>query len=299
MKKRIKHRANICGKPPLATAAVMAVAGALAVAMMNVSPNLRAQSPLAFEVASVKPHKSGERTFGFPRFLPGGRFTTSGVPLQVVIAVAYNLPFQGTQLSGGPEWIRSMENVYDIEAKADADALKGLSSKDRADKMRLMLQALLAERFKLTIRRDVKEQPVYILTVGKSGPKLQKSKLQEKDCEDPANQCHFGGAGQGRGIHAKAFDMAEVAVSVSNFTDRPLIDRTGLTDLYDIDTDGWVPMRQRPVPPDDATPESIAMADPTRPTLYMIFEKLGLKMESSKAPVEMFVIDHIERPTEN
>jgi uncharacterized protein (TIGR03435 family) len=58
-------------------------------------------------------------------------------------------------------------------------------------------------------------------------------------------------------------------------------------------------MRQRPVPPGDATPESIAMADPTRPTLMMIFEKLGLKMESSKAPVEMFVIDHIEKPNEN
>jgi uncharacterized protein (TIGR03435 family) len=162
-----------------------------------------------------------------------------------------------------------------------------------------MLQALLAERFKLTIRRDIKEQPVYVLTVAKNGPKLQKSKLEEKDCEDPANQCHFGGAGQGRGIHVKAFNMAELAVSVSNFTDRPLIDRTGLTALYDIDTDGWVPMRQRPVRPDGPTAEDIAMADPTRPTLNMIFDKLGLKMESSKAPVELFAIDHVEKPTGN
>jgi uncharacterized protein (TIGR03435 family) len=94
--------------------------------------------------------------------------------------------------------------------------------------------------------------------------------------------------------------MAELVVSVSNFTDRPLIDRTGLTGLYDIDTDGWVPMRQRPVQPGaEPTPESIAMADPTRPTLYMIFDKLGLKMEPSKAPVEMFVIEHVEKPTAN
>jgi uncharacterized protein (TIGR03435 family) len=254
---------------------------------------------IAFEVASVKPHKSAERIFGFPQFLPGGRFTSSGVPLQIVIAVAYNLPFQGTQLSGGPDWIRSMEGVYDIEAKANADDLKGLSPKDRADKLRLMLQALLVERFKLTIRRDLKEQPVYLLTVGKNGPKLQESQLKEKDCEDPKNQCHYGGAGQGRGIHVKAFNMAELAVSVSNFTDRPLVDRTGLTGLYDIDTDGWVPMRQRPVRPDGPSAEDIAMADPTRPTLNMIFDKLGLKMESSKAPVELFVIDHVEKPTEN
>ena len=69
--------------------------------------------------------------------------------------------------------------------------------------------------------------------------------------------------------------------------------------LYDIDTDGWVPMRQTPVRADGPTTEDIAMADPTRPTLNMIFDKLGLKMESSKAPVELFVIDHVEKPTEN
>jgi uncharacterized protein (TIGR03435 family) len=162
-----------------------------------------------------------------------------------------------------------------------------------------MLQTLLADRFHLTIRRDPKEQPVYILTVAKNGPKLQKSKFEEKDCEDPANQCHYGGAGQGRGIHAKAFNMAELAVSVSNFTDRPLLDRTGLTGLYDIDTDGWVSMRQRPVRPDGPSAEDIAMADPTRPTLNMIFDRLGLKMESSRAPVETFVIDSVEKPTAN
>lgn len=233
------------------------------------------------------------------QFLPGGRLTVPGAPLQILIAVAYNLPFQGTQLSGGPDWIRSADNLYEIEAKADPDALTGLAAQDRTDNMRLMVQALLAERFKLIVHREVKDQPVYVLTVAKNGPKLQRSRLEAKDCDDPVNHCHIGGAGQGRGIHVKAFTMAELVVSVSNYTDRPLIDRTGLTGLYDIDTDGWVPMRQRPVLPGDTTPESIAMADPTRPTLYMIFEKLGLKMESSRAPVERVVIEHVEKPTEN
>jgi uncharacterized protein (TIGR03435 family) len=95
--------------------------------------------------------------------------------------------------------------------------------------------------------------------------------------------------------------MTDLVTSVSNFTDHPLIDRTGLTGLYDIDTDGWVPVRPRPSPPPGAQPsaEDLAFADPMRPTLYMIFERLGLKMESSKAPVEMFVIDHVEKPMEN
>ncbi|HVO97317.1 MAG TPA: TIGR03435 family protein [Bryobacteraceae bacterium] len=271
-----------------------------ALAAVIVASGLQAQSLPPFEVASVKPHNPSERRFVFPELSPSGKFSVAGLPMFILIAVAYDVPFQGQQLSGGPDWIRSDSGVYDIEAKAEEADLKGLSAKQRQLKMRQMLQALLADRFKLAVRREVKEQPVYILTVAKNGPKPTMSRIDEADCESHADQCHYGGAGQGRGIHAKGFDMAELCVSVSNFTDKPLIDRTGLKGLYDIDTDGWVPMRQRPIPPGGGTDaESQAMADPTRPTLYMIFEKLGLKMEPSKAPVESIVIERVERPTGN
>jgi uncharacterized protein (TIGR03435 family) len=265
-----------------------------------VRPALKAQSP-TFEVASIKPHTPGDRAGAPPQFMPGGRFHVAGLPLLFTIAFAYNLPFQGTQLSGGPAWIRSLEDGYDIEAKADVSALKDLSPQEREDKLRLMLQALLAERFRLNVLRETKEQPVYFLSVGKNGPKLQKSALAPKDCDDPANRCHVGGSGQGRGIHVKAFSMPDLAVSVANFTDRPLLDRTGLTGLYDIDTEGWVPMRPRPPRPpgQEPTAEDLAFADPARPTLFMIFDKLGLKLESSRAKVDMFVIDRVEKPTAN
>jgi uncharacterized protein (TIGR03435 family) len=291
---------NACKKFLLAATALVMIAGPLVVGTVTVPKILRAQGAAAFEVASIKPHNPGDRG-ALPQFLPGGKFSVAGVPLQIVIAFAYNLPFQGTQLSGGPDWIRSAEGIYDIEAKVDPDSLKNLSPEDQTSKMRSMLQSLLNERFKLGIRRETKEQPVYVLTVGKNGPKLQKSRFNPKDCDDPANHCHEGGAGQGRGIHVKGYGMAELVVSVSNFTDHPLVDRTGLTGLYDIDTEGWVPMRPRPPRPPGAEPtaEDLAFADPARPTLYMIFEGLGLKMESSRAPVEMIVIDHVEKPTEN
>jgi uncharacterized protein (TIGR03435 family) len=203
------------------TPGLIAVAVSLVLGSMNGASILRAQSSPVFEVASVTRQKSGERHVVLSQFLPAGRFRAAGLPLKMIIAVAYNVPFRDTQLSGGPDWIRSREEVYDIEGEADADALKGLTAKDRADKMRLMLQALLADRFKLAIRRDTKEQSVYVLPVGKNGPNLHKSKFEQKDCDDPANQCHFGGAGQGQGIHVKAFEMAELVVAVSNFTDRP------------------------------------------------------------------------------
>jgi bla regulator protein blaR1 len=255
----------------------------------------------SFEVASVKPHKPGDRE-SFPQFLAGGRFTEAGVPLKLIIAVAYSLPVQSPQLSGGPDWIRSNDEAYDIDAKADDDAVKGLSIEDRTNKMRLMLQRLLADRFKLVMHREMKEQPVYILTVAKSGPKLQKSKITQEACGDPTALCGMGGVGQGRGIHLKATSVADMVFQVNNFTDLPLLDRTGLTGLYDIQTTGWAPMRgtARPSTPQPAgDPEAEALADPSRPTLFMIFQQLGLKMEPARAPVESFEIEHIERPTQN
>jgi uncharacterized protein (TIGR03435 family) len=95
--------------------------------------------------------------------------------------------------------------------------------------------------------------------------------------------------------------MPELAGFVENWTDRPLIDETGIQGLYDIESEGWVPLRPRPAR-DPGTPpsaEDLADADPITPTLFMIFDHMGLKMEPKKAPVETFVIEHVERPTGN
>lgn len=248
-----------------------------------------------FEVASIKPHNNGGPKVW--HFLPGGTFADTGLPLQRVITIAYDIPFPDTQLSGGPDWIRSDDDGYDIEAKAPEDAVKGLSMVEFDDRMRLMLQALLADRFKLTVRREPREQPVYILTVAKNGSKLRKSTIERQSC-DVSGQCNFEGAvGQGRGIHVRGFTIANLVSSLDNFTDRPLLDQTGLTGLYDIDTDGWVPMRG--VPRSMNINEAAALADPNRPTLSMIFDELGLKMTRSEASVESFEIEHIERPVAN
>ncbi len=254
----------------------------------------------SFEVASVKPHKPGDREM-FPEFLTGGRFIEAGVPLQLIIAVAYHIPVQSTQLSGGPGWIHTNDEAYDIEAKAEDGALKGLSEKASDQKMRLMLQALLANRFKLVMHRELREQPVYILALGKNGPKLQRSKLEKEACADPTALCGMGSVGQGRGIHLKATTIADMVFELNNFTDRPLLDRTGLTGLYDIHTNGWAPMRgmPRPVNPLSTSSEAEALADPNRPTLSMILNELGLKMEPSQAVVESFTIEHVDRPTPN
>jgi len=168
--------------------------------------------------------------------------------------------------------------------------------------MRLMMQALLAERFQLAIRRESKEQPVYALVVPKRA-KLQTATREEKDCvadaSEPGNNppCHIFNGGQGRGLHGEAVDMADLVLFVSNWTDRPVIDKTGLKGLFNIQTDGWTPLLPRQGP--NEGDEAKALADPSRPTLFSIFDQLGLKLESQRAPVEMFVIERAEKPSEN
>jgi uncharacterized protein (TIGR03435 family) len=257
--------------------------------------------PLAFEVASVKPNKSGDNRRPGLDYLPGGRFSAVNVPLYIIIAIAYNVPFQSSRLSGGPDWTRSER--YDIEAKAEEGSIpSGSSAKVRDERMRWMLQTLLADRFKLTIRREMREQPVYALVISKRGPKLQRAKIEEKDCPEGspnnASSCHALAGGQGRGIHGQAIDMSDLVLFLANWTDRPMIDKTGIQGLFNIQTEGWAPLRPKPGPPDEGE-EAKAMSDPSRPTLFAVLEQLGLKLESQRAPVEMFVIEHVEKPSEN
>jgi len=260
----------------------------------------------AFETASVKPNTDADLRNTRFDFLPGGRLIARNVPLLIVIATAYNIPFQSPRLTGGPGWQKSALARFDIAAVAPQGSIPpGLSSKARAAQMRLMLQSLLEDRFKLKMRVEPMEQPIYALLVAPGGTKLQKSKLQEDACpetsDDPlsARACHELTGGQGRGLHGEAVDIADVSLFVQNWSDRPVIDKTGLTDLYKIDTDGWAPMRQAPPRPDGTQGGDAGLSDPDRKTLFTVFQELGLKMEPQRAVVDMFVIDHVETPTGN
>jgi uncharacterized protein (TIGR03435 family) len=104
----------------------------------------------------------------------------------------------------------------------------------------------------------------------------------------------------GRGLHATAADLDDLALFVANWTDRPVINRSGLTDLFSIDTEGWTPMRPRQPNPDGSiSPEAESLADPSRPTIFMIFCRLGLNLEPSRGPVDLYIIESAERPTAN
>jgi uncharacterized protein (TIGR03435 family) len=269
--------------------AFRAAAGALS---LNAQPPA---SNLKFEVASVKQNKSEDfRNIGM-REMPGGKISYANVPLHILIGIAYDVPFQSSRLTGGPDWIR--RERYDIEAAAPEGAIPPqATARERDMILRSMLQNLLAERFQLVIHGETKELPVYAVIIGKRGLKLEKSGIEERDCAaggetKGAVSCHSFDGGQGRGLHSGASTINDAAQFVSNWTDRPMIDETNLPGLYKFDTPGWVPMQPR----SDASPQSPeGLSDPLRPSLFAIFEQMGLKLESKKAPVVIFHIESVQ-----
>ncbi|MDE3196111.1 MAG: TIGR03435 family protein [Acidobacteriota bacterium] len=133
------------------------------------------------------------------------------------------------------------------------------------------------------------------MVVAKTGIKLEKSEVSDKDCPDI---CHQILGGQGRGLHARAASLSDLAQYVENWTERPVVDRTGIGGLFRIQTEGWAPLRPGPPPAPGAKAEDgSAVAD--LPTLFEVFERMGLKLESGKAPVEVYVIEHIDRLSGN
>jgi uncharacterized protein (TIGR03435 family) len=254
-----------------------------------------------FEVASIKPSAPGQPGT-FIRTAPGGRFNINNMSLKEMIVMAWRI--QPFQISGGPGWMDSAH--YDISAKPEDNA-------KRSD-VPLMLQSLLADRFQLMTHRETKELPIYALVVankdGKLGPRLTASK--EGSCTppdptkapplpEPGKPQTLGCGGMMMGpdrVAGGSIPLTDLIPMLSRILGRTVVDKTGLTGKFDISME-WTPDESQAVqfapgglrpPPSDTTGPSIITA---------LQEQLGLKLESQKGPVEMFVIDHVERPSEN
>jgi uncharacterized protein (TIGR03435 family) len=263
----------------------------------------------AFEVASVKPAPGGCRSFQ-----SAGRISGCG-SLALYIQIAYNLaafgpyrrPGRRLAILGGPEWVKS--DPYEIIAKAAGDA--------PSDQMNgPMMQTLLEERFQLRIRRETREMPVFILTVAKSGLKLKP--LEAGTCTPPdlnhppadpppgeakPNYCGDWRASPeanntgGRNItmDSRGESMADFAADLSNFgSDRVVIDKTGVTGLFNIHLEF---AQDRPP---SASGDRASSTNPASPSIFSaVQEQLGLRLTAGKGPVEVLVIDRVERPSLN
>jgi len=202
-----------------------------------------AQSP-AFEAISIKPSRSGDPRTMRVRVLPNGDLVASAVPLPLLLRYAYDVPINPSpRLSGVPDW----RETFDIDAKASVDAIpSGLPVSERRARLQRMIRTLLADRFKLVMRVEQKTMSVYALTVASGGPNLQKSTIAERDCAiDTGNPegCHNFIMGRGHPLRAGAIDMDDLAQYIENWTDLPVVNRTGVNGLFAVETQGWNPMR--------------------------------------------------------
>lgn len=304
-------------------ALVAGATAAVASLVVTGTARLRAQAPGAqaptpsFEVASVKPNKSGDQRVMLG-IQPGGRFTATNVPLRMLIRNAYQL--QDFQLVGGPGWLTS--DRFDVLAKADGD-LPFTPLGGPPGPVQFMLKNLLAERFKLAVHRETRDLPIYALVLarsdGKTGPQLRPATVdcttrfagRGRDGAPPAPpqpgppapgarpQCGMRiGPGQ---LSGGGFPVSQLASMLSGFVQRVVVDRTGLTGNFDIDltwTPDQLPQGTQGPPPPGAPP--LPPIDPNGPSIYTALqEQLGLKLDSAKGPVEVLVIDRVEPPTED
>lgn len=261
-----------------------------------------AQDPAPpFEVlASIKPAAPGQRA-RMMRPTPGGRLNINNMTLKDLIQFAFRV--QPFQISGGPAWLDS-EN-YDIVAKADHDPGQ--------DQLPLMLQSLLADRFALKIHREMKDMPVYALVLAKSAGKETPGLTDAKEggcaVRDPTAPIqpptpgkpptlYCGNMMMGiNQLYAQAIPLGNIVPMLSRMLGRTVIDKTGVTGKFDIHLE-WTPdpSQLQFLPPDAPKPNF----DPSGPSIFTALqEQLGLKLESQKGPVEILIIDHAERPSEN
>jgi len=341
LKKRIesimRNQKEVGLNPGKKLALAAAGMAALVVPVMGIlnAPAIRAQDAddwqikaggkLAFEVASIRLSKGPFVSPSFPvsageAYRPtGGRFRAD-FPLWTYIQFAYKISPAGEQtreiLAGLPKWVTT--DRYSVDARGAADATK--------DQMRLMVQSLLGERFKLAAHFETREFPVFTLTLvkpGTLGPKLRPHAqgpvcdLAALDSATPARVIRgdaaagpenfpplcdplavirkSGGALMLAGYRNATMDM--LAASLAGFVGegRPVIDKTGLSGRFDF-TMEWAP-ETNGAPPSDAP---AAPAGPLGPTpLQALRDQLGLKVLAAKAPLQILVIDRVERPSEN
>jgi len=255
--------------------------------------------PHAFEVASIKENVSGGDNASV-RAQPGGRVSVSNNSLRNIIRNAYNV--QNYQIVGGPEWINTVR--WDITAKAPDDA--------PPQELLLMLRTLLADRFKLVIRNESREMPIYALILARADGRLgSQLRVSNVDCAaifaaakttgqvppPTTNGRPTCGTRTTRGnMTTTGVAMSDLARNLAPFAGRPVVDKTGLSGAFDLDLT-WTP-EQGPSASEGTQPPAAPSTDGVS-LFTAVQEQLGLKLDAQRGPVDVVVIESAERPVED
>ena len=260
-----------------------------------------AQSPVSppqrFDVASVKPNSGVERGVQID-FPSPGRFYAQNVWLRFLIQNAWNV--KDYQVVSGPGWAASER--YNIDAKTNPSTSR--------EQIRLMIQALLQDRFQLVLHRESRSLPVYHLGMAsKDGSKLLPSKkgscIERNSEPAPApgspipNYCGIS-QWSPRSLIGTAITMQQFISTLENILQRPVIDETGFTATFDVNL-SWIPDQVTPgLLAPGVSPSPLPSPNDAGPTIFTaLAEHLGLRLQAAKGPVDVLVIDHAERPSAN
>jgi uncharacterized protein (TIGR03435 family) len=249
------------------------------IAVLLTAVSIAAQSqPRKFETASIKPAEPDKNGNSSSRDAGEG-LDVRNITVRNLITLAFSL--RDFQLIGGPGWINS-EN-YDVLAIAPSHE-PAEPQATRADRVRERLRSLLADRFALTVHHEFRDQPVYLLTIASSGPKLTPASTAETP---PRKE-------EGRGhIEGFATPIGMLGSTLSNTTHRIVIDKTGLTGKFDY-TLNWDPSSTT------LTADTNATTGSAGPSLFTaVQQQLGLRLESGKAAVDVLMIDHVDHQSPN
>lgn len=243
-----------------------------AIGMLPFSGRLYGQSPPQFDVAVIRQNPAGAGAGTSFNLFEGGRLKITNEPVKLLIRAAFQL--QNAQITGGPAWLET--DRYDIEAKT------GQSEKLAQEQVGPLLQSLLIERLALKYHREMRELPVLALVSERAQagpPKLKPA----TDGETSAMNTHSA-SGKPQQLVAAATTLDTLASYIGNRLGKVVVNQSGLSSSYDFTLE-WTP--------DDA-------ADSSLPSLVTaLHEQLGLKLEQQRRPVEVLVIDSLQRPSEN
>jgi bla regulator protein blaR1 len=242
-----------------------------------------------FEVASIKPNVSNDGRVSVGA--SGSRYTATGVSLALLIRNAYRV--QEFQIIGAPSWAES--DRFDIVATMPAESNPAPVGPGALSRQALMMQALLEERFHLVVRKETRDMPVYALVTARAdrafGPSLRRS-------TDSTNSSTVAPGS----IRLRGQTMAQFATALSFLTNtgsslgRLIVDRTGLEGNYDVDLH-FTPDRIPNFGP-GGPPQGLPPIDPDAASIYAAMrEQLGLKLDAQRAPVDVIVVDRVEKPT--
>jgi uncharacterized protein (TIGR03435 family) len=242
---------------------------------------MAANATPAFEVATIKPSDPANR--GQIITLRGAEIITTNTTLHDLINLAYWL--HPKQVIGGPAWAESEK--FDLTGKPDAPG------QPNVDQMKMMIQKLLADRFQLKFHFEKREFPAYAIGIAKTGAKLTKS-------QDDPNGLPGWGIGRtpsGTRMTFRNSPLSQLAAILQNSLDKPVVDQSGLSERYDF-TLTFTPDPAQAALLGGAPPPAADNPD-AAPDLFAAFQQLGLKLESTKAPVDVMVIDKVGKPSEN